>query len=427
MTSKDSFSSVFIWIWLPDETQPVVAGKLSKSDNRILFTYGQNYLDNPKAIAIYDEELPLKSGIQEKIFGTEAIPGCIRDATPDAWGRRVILNKLLGTKGKTADPGDLDEFIYMIESGSDRIGGLDFQKSPTIYKPRLADQASLEELLLSSERIEKGMPLTPELAQAINHGTSIGGARPKALITSNHTKFIAKFSSSTDQYNIIKAEFIAMRLARLCGLNVANVRLTNTSGKDVLLVERFDRTPKNDGWARKLMLSALTLLDLDEMTPHYASYEDLAELIRRRFTNPKATLHEMFGRIVFNILCGNTDDHARNHAAFWDGKHLILTPAYDICPQMRQGGEASQAMIIAGNDRSSRLITCLTSAKNFMLDETEARKIINTQVSIIKENWDLVCNEATLSPIDNALLRDRLFLNAYAFEGYEERSPLSPN
>lgn len=418
MTSNDNLSTIFIWIWLPDESEPIVAGRLSKSGNRVLFTYGQSYLENPKAIAIYDKEIPLKSGVQEKTFGTEAIPGCIRDATPDAWGRRVILNKLLGAKGKAADPGDLDEFTYMIESGSDRIGGLDFQKTPTLYVPRSTDHASLQELLHSAELVEQGIPLTPELAQAINHGTSIGGARPKALITSNHKKFIAKFSSSTDQYNVIKAEFVAMRLAHLCGLNVASVELTTSSGKDVLLIERFDRKLENEIWTRRLMLSALTLLNLDEMTPHYASYEDLAELIRHRFTTPKATLRELFGRLVFNILCGNTDDHARNHAAFWNGRELTLTPAYDICPQLRQGGEASQAMIITGNDRSSRLTTCLTGAKNFMLSETEARDIINKQIVSIQENWDLVSLEANLSPIDNSLLKNRLFLNNYAFIGY---------
>ncbi len=422
MTSSAPHNEIFVWIWLPDATTPVVAGKLTKVDKRVLFTYGQSYLDNPDAISIYDKELPLQSGVQEKNFGTEAMPGCIRDAAPDAWGRRVILNKLFGAKGKAADPGDLDEFTYLMESGSDRIGGLDFQVSAKVYEPRLAGQASLEELLHSAELIEKGIALTPELAQAINHGTSIGGARPKALINDDHLKYIAKFSSSTDQYNVIKAEFMAMRLAKLCGLNVANVKLANASGKDVLLIERFDRKLKNNSWSRKLMLSALTLLSLDEMTPHYASYEDLAELIRHRFTDPKATLQEMFGRIVFNILCGNTDDHARNHAAFWNGKHLTLTPAYDLCPQMRQGGEASQAMMIAGNDRSSRLVTCLASAKNFMLSETEARQIIDAQILSINENWDAVCNEAILSPIDRALFKDRLFLHSYAFEGYKSSS-----
>ena len=420
MTSKPNHDEIFVWIWLPDESEPVVAGKLTKIDKRVLFTYGQSYLDNPNAISIYDEELPLQSGVQEKNFGTESLPGCIRDAAPDAWGRKVILHKLLGALGKTADTGDVDDFTYLIESGSDRIGGLDFQKSPKNYEPRLAGQAPLEELLQSANLIEKGMPLTPELAQAITYGTSIGGARPKVLINGDHAKYIAKFSSSTDQYNVIKAEYMAMRLANLCGLDVANVKLENASGKDVLLIERFDREFKKGDWTRKLMLSALTLLVLDEMRARYASYEDLAELIRHRFTNPKATLQEMFGRIVFNILCSNTDDHARNHAAFWDGKQLTLTPAYDLCPQMRHGGEASQAMKIAGDDNTSRLITCLASANCFMLSKAESCQIIDAQVAIIKENWDTVCDEADLSPLERKLFNDRLFLKDYAFEGYDK-------
>lgn len=420
MTSKPTHNEIYVWIWLPGETDPVVAGKITKADKRVLFAYGQSYLERSNAISIYDKELPLKSGVQEKTFGTEAMPGCIRDAAPDAWGRRVILNKLLGAKGKTADPGDLDEFTYLMESGSDRIGGLDFQSSPKVYEPRVSGGASLEELLRSAELVEKGIPLTPELAQAINHGTSIGGARPKALINDEQLKYIAKFSSSTDQYNVIKAEFMAMRLAGLCGLNVAPVKLAHASGKDVLLIERFDRAYSEKGWTRKLMLSGLTLLELDEMTPHYASYEDLAEIIRHRFTNPKATLEELFSRIVFNILCGNTDDHARNHAAFWNGKTLMLTPAYDICPQMRQGGEASQAMMISGNNRSSRLITCLAAAKNFMLSEDQARNIIEHQIASLHKNWDTICKEADLSPIDQALFKERMFMNSYAFEGYRD-------
>jgi serine/threonine-protein kinase HipA len=420
ITSRVNDNALFVWIWLPGETKPLPAGKLTKIDRRVFFTYAQSYLKNPRAISIYDRELPLQGDAQEKNTLTSAIPSCIRDAAPDAWGRRVILNKLIGTKGRTADVGDLDELTYLIESGSDRIGGLDFQRSPTYYEPRLAGQASLEELLLSSELIEKGMHLPPELEQALNHGTSIGGARPKALITHDQEKYIAKFSSSTDQYNIIKGEFMAMRFAKLCGLNVASVKLATASGKDVLLVERFDRTFKKGDWMRKLMVSALTLLELDEMTPHYASYEDLAEVIRHRFTNPKDTLHEMFKRIVFNILCGNTDDHARNHAAFWDGESLTLTPAYDLCPQMRQGGVASQAMIIVDSDRSSRLITCLAAAKYFMLSDQEARQLIEAQVSTINEKWDVVCDEARLSPIDRTLFKTRLFLNSYAFEGYNK-------
>ena len=128
-----------------------------------------------------------------------------------------------------------------------------------------------------------------------------------------------------------------MRLAAKIGITTASVRLERAAGKDVLLVERFDREKNGTGWKRRAMVSALTLLELDEMMARYASYQDLATIIRHRFIAPKQTLQELYRRMVFNVLCGNTDDHARNHAAYWNGSELSLTPAYDICPQSRTG------------------------------------------------------------------------------------------
>lgn len=277
----------------------------------------------------------------------------------------------------------------------------------------------MDELLQSAERVEKGIPLTSELDQALYHGSSIGGARPKALIEDDNTKDIAKFSSSTDLYNILKAEFVSMRLASLVGLNVAPVALTRSSQKDVLLIERFDRNHTGQGWQRKCMVSALTLLGLDEMMARYASYQDLAEIIRHKFTDARRTLRELFSRLVFNILSGNTDDHARNHAAFWDGQMLTLTPAYDICPQARSGNEASQAMLISDDNRMSRISACLAAAHHFLLSEKEAAVFVEHQISGISRNWNPVCEEADLSETDRTLLWGRQYLNPFAFEDLE--------
>lgn len=419
MTSERRYDEAYAWIWLEGAIEPVVAGRLSRqADGRLAFNYGQSYLARKDAIAIYDPELPLKAGIQPP-HDRMLLPSCIRDGSPDAWGRRVIINRVLGLKGKDVNA-DLDELTYLLESGSDRIGALDFQTSPTEYVPRRKRNASLDELMQSAERVEKGVPLSPDLDQALQHGTSLGGARPKALIDDMDSKFIAKFSASNDLYNVVKAEFIAMRLAKLTGLDVAHVELTKGLGKDVLLIERFDRTPGPKEWTRRAVVSALTMLELDETEARYASYEDLAEIIRHRFTNPKATLEELFGRIVFNILSGNTDDHARNHAAFWDGKSLTLTPAYDICPQGRTGGEASQAMLIVGDKRLSQLTVCLEAASNFLLSQDRARAIIDDQIAAIRANWTKVCDEAGLTEVDRAFLWERQFLNPFALQGYAD-------
>jgi len=416
MSSKPR--EAYVWVWLPGATEPVVAGRLAADSGRLLFNYGKSYLARDNAVALYEPELPLRPGALQLLPGL-SMPNCLRDAAPDAWGRRVVINRLLGAKGATADTAQLDDLTYLLESGSDRIGALDFQRSPTEYVPRCAANGSLEELLASVARVEKGIPLTPELDQALNHGSSIGGARPKALIEGGQQKFIAKFSSTTDLYSVVKAEFVAMTLADRVGLNVAPVTLTRAAGKDVLLIERFDRVPATGGWQRKAMVSALTLFGLDEMMARYASYEELAEIVRHRFTQPAETLRELFGRLVFNILCGNTDDYARNHAAYWDGQVLTLTPAYDLCPQARTGNEATQAMLICGDERHSRISACLAAAHHFLLSRREALTIAEGQVLALARHWAEVCETAELTPTDRALMWGRQFLNPYAFDDLE--------
>jgi serine/threonine-protein kinase HipA len=419
MSSKiPRYDEAYVWAWLPGAIEPIVCGRLSIHDGLVPFNYGRSYLERADAIPLYLPELPLEPGELPLPAGL-TVPGCIRDAAPDVWGRRVILNRKFGVRGGQVSTLDVSELTFLLESGSDRIGALDFQLSPTAYEPRAPVNATLEELIESAERVEKGIPLSPELDQALHHGSSIGGARPKALIQDGDVKHVAKFSSSSDIYSVVKAEFVAMRLAALCGINAAPVSLVRASGKDVLLVERFDRQRVNAGWQRRSMVSALTMLGLDEMMARYASYQDLAEIIRHRFTDASATLRELFSRIVFNILCGNTDDHARNHAAFWDGTRLTLTPAYDICPQGRAGQEATQAMLISGGDRMSRIASCLEAAHHFLLSEGEAIAIAEAQLKCIGDNWSAVCEEAGLSDADRNLFWGRQFLNPFAFTALE--------
>lgn len=416
MTSEPR--EAYVWIWLPDATTPVVAGRLRRqARGGYVFTYGRSYLARPEAISLFPDELPLRAGSQHR--DDEDIPSCLRDAAPDAWGRRVIIQRLTGQQGQSASAVELDELTYLLESGSDRIGALDFQASATDYVARESEQASLETLSEAAMRLERGESLAPELARVLQHGTSIGGARPKALLTDRGRKLIAKFSTSNDLYEVVKAEYVAMRLASLAGLDVAAVRLTRSLGRDVLLVERFDRSWNETGWRRRLMVSALTLLGLREMEARYAAYEDLAHRIRRDFAEARRTLAELYGRLVFNLLCGNTDDHARNHAAFWDGHSYRLTPAYDICPQSRVGGEASQAMLLTGQRRESRLTTCLEAAPAFGLTAAQARAMIDHQMAVIRDQWEAVCDEAELSRAERQGLWRRQFLNPFCLEGYD--------
>jgi serine/threonine-protein kinase HipA len=406
----------FVWIWLPGAAQPVVAGRIVPVGDLVEFNYGRSYLERGDAIPIYLPELPLRRGVIAPPAGLR-IAGCIDDAGPDAWGQRVIMQHILGSGATDGDPADLHPLTYLLRSGSDRIGALDFQESADTYISRDDANASLEELMQAAERVDQRLPLSPALDRALLHGSSIGGARPKALLSAGKRQLIAKFSSTTDSFSVVKGEFVAMELGRRVGLDVARVELVESMGRDVLLVERFDRDASTG--ARRAIVSALTMLSLDEMMARYASYADLAEIVRRRFLNAPATLRELFARITFNILVGNTDDHARNHSAFWDGANLSLTPAYDICPQGRAGGEASQAMMIGPDGfRMSQLAGCVRAASTYLLDEAEAREIIDRQIATIESEWDDVCEAGRLTEVDRDYFWRRQFLNPYALEGY---------
>ena len=401
---------VYVWIWLPGRTQPVPAGRLDRLGEEFKFSYGRDYLNRKDAIPLYDPELPLRHDLLPLPEGLN-MPSCLRDASPDAWGRRVIEYR----RGATADePGELDFFL---ESGSDRIGALDFQSSGKEYEPRLKESVPLPELQAAAECVERDTPVSPALSLALHHGTSVGGARPKALLDGDGKKYIAKFSSTSDgNLQVIRGEFVAMRLATACGLQVAPVEWMQVENKDALLVERFDRIATAEGWCRRSMVSALTLFGYDEMMARHCSYLALAEQIRGRFVEPKVALRELFGRLCFNILCGNTDDHARNHAAFWDGRQLELTPAYDLCPQRGVGGFASQGMLILGESRLSQLALCLDAAHHFLLSENEAQALIRAQLETIVAEWSAVCDAARLESETRKRLAHRHFIHPFAFE-----------
>lgn len=412
MTSDPA--EAFVWAWLPGASEPVAAGRLETSGEIIYFTYGRSYLDRPGARPLYLPELPLRRG-RIRPLGGLTVAGSIRDAGPDAWGQRVILQRHTGHVTADSDTGDLSLLSYLLESGSDRIGALDFQASATAYQARTTE-ATLDELVTAAGRLEAGLPLPPTLATALLNGTSVGGARPKVLVNDGDRKLIAKLSSRSDPYPVVKAEAVAMELARRVGLNVARTEVTEALGHDVLLVDRFDRP--GGGRHRRMVVSALTILNLDVMMARYATYYDLADAIRSRFAEPKRTLRELFSRIIFSICVSNTDDHARNHAAFWDGEILALTPAYDICPQPRSGGEATQAMAIRRDGyRYSQLAGCLAAAADtYLLSRAEAKDIIDHQVDTIRSEWAGAADAARLTTVERDQLWGRQILNPYTFQ-----------
>ncbi|BBZ48833.1 HipA domain-containing protein [Mycobacterium heidelbergense] len=410
----------YVWVWLPGHTEPVVAGRIQvrvlrdRGPHRYMFGYGRSYLARPNAISLYTPELPLRAGWQTPPNPTMSIASVLRDAGPDSWGQRVILEQLHGAKGRDADPGDLEQITYFLEPGSNRIGGLDFQTSADVYVPR-GSSATLDELHTAADALQEGRPLTDELSAALVRGTSIGGAQPKALIDVDGVSHIAKFSSTSDTRPVVNAEALALEFARRVGIDTTASFLTRSLNRDVLMIKRFDRPP---GGGRRLMVSGLTMLGLDEMEARYATYPDLLDVLRSNGIDANVG-RRLFERIVFNVAIGNNDDHPRNHAAFWDGQRLELTPAYDLCPQPRSGETSYQAVAFnRDGTRDSSFAACLRAAPVYGLTTAQAREIIDGQIDVIQRDWTEVADLARLTAAQRNLLWHRQILNPHAGYGY---------
>lgn len=234
-------------------------------------------------------------------------------------------------------------------------------------------------------------------------------------ITNTHghgVQWIAKLSASSDVLPVVNAEATSLLLARAAGLRVPESRVMRSLDRDVLLVRRFDRGGLG---RRRHVVSGLTMAGEDELAARYVTYPDILDVLRARSAKPDQVGNELFKRIVFNIAISNSDDHARNHAAFWDGEHLDLTPAYDLAPGNRTGDSATQAMAIDRHgNRTSTFGTCISAAGVYGLTKTQARQVVDRIVTAIHDAWNDACEGGRLSALDRERLWGRQILNPAA-------------
>ncbi|GAH10753.1 unnamed protein product, partial [marine sediment metagenome] len=203
-------SNAYIWLWLPGAREPTLCGQITAENQHHVFAYHSTYLARSDAIALDPVELPLIPGRQRSDYD---IHRALRDAAPDSWGRRVILYQ------QQLSPNTYEEFTeiaFLLASDVNRIGALHFQSTNSHYESIDVPNVTLEQLQQVTQKIELGAPIPSTLYAALFHGTSIGGARPKAFLNDYELpikkQYIAKFSSQTDFFPIVKAEFAAMQL-----------------------------------------------------------------------------------------------------------------------------------------------------------------------------------------------------------------------
>lgn len=309
----------------------------------------------------------------------DSLPGVFQDAAPDSWGR-LLLERAHGT--------GLNEFDMLVLSDDEtRQGALRFCDADGRVVtgsgkpvPRLIDLEDLRRIAAGIER--RGNLSNDDLRRMAGAGGSLGGARPKANVVDKGQLWIAKFSSVTDRSPVERIEVATLCLARGAGLDAPDARLALDRTPDpIALIRRFDR----EGAARVPYLSARTALGRRGM--EHGSYTEMAEFITQHGADPQADLRELWSRMVFTILVGNTDDHLKNHGFVYAGNGLwSLSQLFDVNPQPERHRLLKTA-IMEGAPFDASLDLALQAAEFFGIDGATARRMAGRMAQHLHAGW----------------------------------------
>ena len=321
--------------------------------------------------------------------------GCFSDALPDRWGRTLLSRREQIAAAEEKRPvRRLSSFDFL--TGIDdfsRMGGFRFKEdldgefinvSESLNIPPLTD---IRELIAASAEIEKCeennmLPDRKWIAQLVQPGTSLGGARPKAnVVDADKTLYVAKFPSRKDDYDVGLWEHFSHLLATKAGVNVAQTKVLATGEKyHTLLSRRFDRARDGKRIHFASAMSLLGLSDGDNATSGHG-YLDIVDFIIQNCTDVDRNLQELYRRVAFNICIGNTDDHFRNHGFLLTAKGWTLSPAYDMNPTLNE----YQSLLISSTSNKADLSVLLDACEDYMLNRKTAEKIVSEVVEAVKE------------------------------------------
>jgi serine/threonine-protein kinase HipA len=413
----------FVYITLPNTTAPVTAGRFAlEVDRRGVargrFVYGRRYLERSDAIAVDPVELKLAERTYETT-SLKAVFGALRDAGPDHWGRRVIE--------RHAGKAQLSELDYMLHSPDDRAGALGFGRNAEPPAPlrtfnKTLDLKKLQQIAdsIADDKAPPRHATASQVQELLLVGTSMGGARPKAVVEDDDGLWLAKFNRPDDKWNNARVEHAMLVLARSCGLSTAESRIVKVARRDVLLVKRFDRTKVDDGYTRARMVSALTLLrgeDTYTVRDRW-SYVLLVEELRRVSGAAAEDAAQLFRRMCFNALISNTDDHPRNHAVIATDRDWRLSPAYDLTPSVPVSVERRDLALTVGDaGRYANAENILSQCARFLMKPEEARAVVDKMEKRVRSSWYKVARQAGVTEKDCTTIS-----SAFAYPGF--RLPL---
>ena len=407
----------FDWLDKPELVGELCYEKLRGSES-YAFRFDDNWLKFHAGIKL-SEDINNYPGLQYTQPGND-IFGCFSNALPDRWGRTLLKRReqIQASEEKRAVR-NLSSFDYLM--GIDdfsRMGGFRLKReldgdfinvSPSLKIPPLTE---LRQLVLASQEVEKSeendvLPEKKWIAQLIQPGTSLGGARPKAgVLDDSGNLCIAKFPSRKDDYDTGLWEHFSHLLARKAGINAAQTKVLGGLGKyHTLLSKRFDRTDEGKRIHFASSMSLIGLRDGDNAQGGYG-YLNIVDFILQSCCDVEKNLQELYRRVAFNICIGNSDDHFRNHGFLLTPRGWTLSPAYDMNPTLNE----YQSLLINESSNKADIRTLLESCESYMIKKEVAENIIR-QVQAAVAGWENLAVLLQIPAREVTMFKDRFKLN----------------
>lgn len=407
----------FDWLDKPELVGELCYEKLRGSES-YAFRFDDNWLKFHAGIKL-SEDINNYPGLQYTQPGND-IFSCFSDALPDRWGRTLLKRReqIQASEEKRAVR-NLSSFDYLM--GIDdysRMGGFRLKReqdgdfinvSPSLKIPPLTE---LRQLVLASQEVEKSeendvLPEKKWIAQLIQPGTSLGGARPKAgVLDDSGNLCIAKFPSRKDDYDTGLWEHFSHLLARKAGINAAQTKVLGGLGKyHTLLSKRFDRTDEGKRIHFASSMSLIGLRDGDNAQGGYG-YLNIVDFILQSCCDVEKNLQELYRRVAFNICIGNSDDHFRNHGFLLTPRGWTLSPAYDMNPTLNE----YQSLLINESSNKADIRTLLESCESYMIKKEVAENIIR-QVQAAVAGWENLAVLLQIPAREVMMFKDRFKLN----------------
>ncbi len=394
-------NQTYVYIHLGGQFVPAGRLSITEAGGAIVseFDYGRRYLERDDAVPLDPVQLPLTKGH----FQAGELFRVFQDASPDGWGSH-LLDIAAEEYGKT--PSTFDYLTVLDQKN--RIGALGFGPDLSGPKPHCpewrpeviaGESLDFEKMLSLVDSVFEEANLGPQFRRFLIRGSSVGGAQPKALVTYQGKSMIAKFSRELESWPTCRIELAAMNMARMCSIRVPECQVIQVAGRDIFLIERFDRSPQGD---RYHFLSAMTLTAAPDMTN--GAYSDIARAIRKygAYDYFKQDIEELFRRMVFNVMINNHDDHLKNHGFLYDVNTTgwRLSPAYDIVPQPQEfdSGKSYLTLKVGEQGRLATFDNAVSQAEYFGLEKEQAKEIITDMRRVVLNSWEKENRAAGVAP-----------------------------